>query len=148
MKNALVISLRAEYVREIFDGKKRVECRKTLPKGFSEGTVYVYECGPNSRHKVVGWFETRCVTFYDLAADSDDMAERLSECLEVADVGDDEREDLKVAAEYGPFWCIPVISPRLYEREMTLAEWSEKNCANPPVTFPPFSWRKTNIKEG
>ena len=138
-KTAIVLSLRAKWCPEIFSGRKRIEYRKFFPENFS-GKVYIYECGPGSRHKIIGVFRTDRITRWIPEGDT----KKIAETFAYAHAPVEELADL-IENEENPLTCIPVKAPRLLTNPLTLKEWSRKYGAEPAVDFPPMSWQKARI---
>ena len=139
-RHAIVLSLRAKWCPEIFSGRKRIEYRKFFPEWFS-GKIYVYECGPGSRHKIIGVFRTDRVARWNPQSGETD---KVADAFAYAHAPLPELEDL-IANEDNPLTCIPVMAPRLLTRPLTLKEFSERYKASPIIDFPPMSWQKTRI---
>lgn len=138
--HAIVLSLRAKWCPEIFSGRKRIEYRKFFPEWFS-GKVYVYECGPDSRHKIIGVFRTDRVARWNPQSGETD---KVADAFAYAKAPISELEDL-IANEDNPLTCIPVMKPRLLTRPLTLKEFSERYMASPKIESAPMSWQKTRI---
>lgn len=58
--NILVLSIRSEYARKIFDGKKEVELRRTRPRFLQEGDLVIVYV-PSPEKALVGVFEVEKV---------------------------------------------------------------------------------------
>lgn len=130
----ILISIRTIHVQNIFNGFKRVEFRKFFPKDY-RGTMIIYECGPNSEHKVVGKFHTRNVQLYDPKVG---VTPELIEGLRETDYTDFDLDCMRRITE--PTFCIPIISPMRITL-MDLGEFSALYKTNPVLT-PPRSWTK------
>lgn len=144
VKTAVVLSLRAKWCPELFSGRKRIEYRKFFPADFS-GRIYVYECGPDSRHRIIGLFDTANIARWNPEyLDNDDRMQDLVKCFEYAGAPDSELEDMCVNEDV-TLVCIPVKEPRLLKVPLTLKEWSALHKASPVVDFPPMSWQKCRI---
>lgn len=52
----ILLSIKSEYIKRIFSGKKKYEFRKRKPKKAIK-KVFVYECAPLKN--IVGWFSIR-----------------------------------------------------------------------------------------
>lgn len=60
MKNVLLLSIKPQYARKIFDGTKTVELRRVKPKHLNDGDlIWVYESAPVKA--LVGAFEVEKV---------------------------------------------------------------------------------------
>lgn len=143
-KKAIVLSLRAKWCAELFSGRKRIEYRKFFPLDFS-GKVYVYECGPDSRHQVIGVYRTdRIALWKPEYLDNEERMQQLVECFEYAGAPDSELEEL-CAEEDGTLACIPVLEPKLLKQPLTLSKFSVKYKTEPFIGHPPMSWQKVTI---
>ena len=143
-ERVIVLSLRARWCPELFSGTKRIEYRKFFPLDF-EGKVFVYECGPNSRHKIIGFFRTRNIArFNPEDLDNEKMVERLVECFETSGAPDSELEDM-LSNEETSLACIPVLEPTLFKFPCTLHEFTRHYGAIPRIEHPPMSSMATFI---
>ena len=116
MKDCAIISIRSQFVKEIFAKEKTVELRKWFPVKFA-GKCYIYECGNGSRHAVVGTFETRHILntnkfskheFIEFAHDADVTTTKA---------------DYEKALELRPYILIPIIAPVEWQKPMKLDEF-------------------------
>lgn len=144
---AVLLSLRKEFVPAIFDGTKKAEYRKTFPQSF-EGPVFVYECGPKSRHKVVGFFRTKCVAkIHPSLMASESARNRVLDAAEISGMPDEEFEELLTMTPDEPAVCIvPVLEPTLFKRPLSLDEFTDLAEAEPECRKPPMSWKETTVK--
>lgn len=130
----IIMSIRKVHSDNIFQGFKRIEFRKFFPLDY-KGTVVVYECGPNSLHKVVGTFKTANPVRYE---PSKGITEQVINAFKTTDYTTFDVECLKQFKE--PVVCIPVISPKIIN-PISLSEFSAKYGIKPSIK-PPMSWQR------
>lgn len=144
-EKAVVLSLRAEHVPALLSGAKKAEYRKRFPPSY-EGRIFVYECSPRSRHKVVGVFETRgCAQVHPRLMRSATLRERLLDACELAGIPDAEFEELlEMSPDEPTVTVIPVLRPRRLE-PTTPAEFTRIYDARPEFLRAPMSWTETTV---
>ena len=130
----ILISIRKVHVDNIFSGMKRIEFRKFFPKEY-RGTLVVYECGPDSCHKVVGKFRTENVTLYD---PSKGLTMEVSKCIRSTDYTDFDLDCIMRLTE--PRYLVPIINT-VHTAVVTLDEFNAKYITSPVLT-PPRSWTR------
>lgn len=144
-EKAVLLSLRAEHVPAVLNGTKKAEYRKSFPQSF-EGKVFVYECGPKSRHKVVGLFETRsCARMHPDLMRSAAQRERVLDACELSGMPQAEFEELlEMSPDEPAVTIIPVLDPR-HTVPLTLDQFTDIFQARPECRKAPLSWKETTV---
>lgn len=130
----ILISIRKKYVDRIFDGFKRLEFRKFFPENY-RGTLVIYECGPESCHKIVGRFRTEKATKFDPSLG---ITKEVQECVKCTDYTMADVEALNLIKE--PTFIVPVQNP-VRMAPVTLEEFSAQYKIVPVLTAP-RSWTR------
>lgn len=144
-EKAVLLSLRAEHVPAVLNGTKKAEYRKSFPQSF-EGKVFVYECGPKSRHKVVGLFETRgCARMHPDLMASASQRERVLDACEISGMPQAEFEELlEMSPDEPAVTIVPVLGPR-HMVPLTLDQFTDIFQARPECRKAPLSWKETTV---
>lgn len=144
-EKAVLLSLRAEHVPAVLNGTKKAEYRKSFPQSF-EGKVFVYECGPKSRHKVVGIFETRgCARMHPDLMASASQRERVLDACEIAGMPQAEFDELlEMSPDEPAVTIVPVLNPR-HTVPLTLDQFTDVFQARPECRKAPLSWKETTV---
>lgn len=149
-KQLCLMSLRTENVGPMFDDRtKQYEFRTWFPWNF-KGRIFVYESGPNSKHKVVGFFDTRQVFTLEYGKPWPKGFQPYVDktcpqsLMELNDVSESLQPGKRICV-------IPVFAPRRMICEKTLAEFNRAygvkfaqgydNPRDRDLTRPPMSWR-------
>ena len=135
----IMMSMRKEYLDLVRSGDKRIEFRKRWNPIY-KGLVFIYESGPESRHKVVAMFRTEGATKYE---PHKGITDAVYECSRKTRYTTFDVECIESKKE--PVWLVPIIDFVEARVDMTLQEFSDKYRLDPPLVTPPQSW--TYIKQ-
>ena len=135
----IMMSMRKKWLDLIRAGTKRIEFRKRWSPIY-KGLVFIYESGPDSRHKVVAVFRTEGATRY---SPHEGITDAVYECSRKTRYTTFDVECIESKKE--PVWLVPIIDFKEAKVDMTLLEFSDKYRLDPPLVTPPQSW--TYIKQ-
>lgn len=144
---AVVISIRPEWIRAILDGTKTTEYRSGFPEDF-EGTVFVYESGPQGRHKVLAVFRTAKTAKCHPSMFTDEMAaKRIVEAARIAGMPDAEFDEL-LTMDFAerPVTLLPILAAKRLPEPLGFEEFNRMYKAFPPLTRAPITWQRVEVE--